>query len=171
MYLWLLITFALIVQEGLSTLAILLRAYQLHYSLWIISAIWLVVTSLQIWFGYYLGRWIKKRFADSKFEMWVDKYARKLEATIDKNGEKIGLLLVSSIISPAVAGFVGPWLDISFGNIFLFSLLGDLFWYVSTWATVLGAQELLTKARYGLLILIGIAIVYVLISHFLKKKS
>jgi membrane protein YqaA with SNARE-associated domain len=171
MSLWLLITAALTVQEGLSVLAVLLRAYQLHYSIWIISLIWLVVTTIQITIGYYLGRWVRKSFKSSRFEKWVEKYAHKLEKSIDKNGEKIGLILLSSIISPAVAGFVAPWLDISFGTVFLYALLGDLFWYASTWATVLGAEQILSGIKYGLLLLIAIAIVWVAFSHYRKNKT
>ncbi len=171
MSLWILITIALTVQEGLSVLAVLLRAYQLHYSLWLIHLIWLCVTVAQIALAYFFGKWIQKTFASSKFERWVKKSVHKLERSIDKNGERLALILLSSIISPALAAFVASWLEISFGNIFIFTLLGDLFWYMSTWATVLGAQQLLANAKYGLLALILIAICFVLISHLKKSKA
>jgi membrane protein YqaA with SNARE-associated domain len=171
MSLWLLITAALTVQEGLSVLAVLLKAYQLHYSLWIIHLIWLSVTILQIVLAYFLGKWIQKRFAYSKLEVWIKKSVHKLEKSIDTNGEKIALVLLSSVLSPAIAAFAASWLEIPFGNVFIFTLLGDLFWYASTWATVLGAQQILLNAKYGLLILIGIGIIFVLISHFRKNKS
>ena len=170
MSLWILITIALTVQEGLSVLAVLLRAYQLHYSLWLIHGIWLFVTVAQIILAYYLGKWIQKKLTDSKFERWIKKSVHKLERSIDKNGERLALVLLSSIVSPALAAFVASWLEISFGNIFIFTLLGDLFWYASTWATVLGAQHFLSDAKYGLLALIFIAIIFVLISHFRKSK-
>jgi membrane protein YqaA with SNARE-associated domain len=171
MPLWILITIALTVQEGLSVLAVLLKAYQLHYSIWLIHGIWLCVTVAQITLAYFFGKWVQKRFEHSKFERWVKKSVHKLERSIDKNGERIALILLSSIISPALAAFVASWLEISFGNIFMFTLLGDLFWYVSTWATVLGAQQLLSNAKYGLLALIFIVICFVLISHFRKSKA
>ena len=167
---WLLLTLALTVQEGLSTIALLLRAAQLHYSIWIISAIWLAVTVIQIIAGYYLGKWIRKRFARSKFETWVEKQAHKLERSIDKKGEMLGIAVLSSVISPAIAAFLGAWLNISFVSIFFFSLLGDLFWYASSWAYALGAITLLSRVKEGLLILIAIAIVLVVISYSTKRK-
>jgi membrane protein YqaA with SNARE-associated domain len=171
MYLWLLIALALTFQEGLSVLAVLLRAYQLHYSLWIIHAIWLAVTVAQITLAYHFGKWVQKRFARSRFEQWAEKSAQKLEKSIDKNGEKLALILLSSIISPAIAAFLASWLEIPFSNIFIFTLLGDCFWYASTWATVLGAFHILSIEKYGLLIVIGIAIIFVVISHFRKNKT
>jgi membrane protein YqaA with SNARE-associated domain len=171
MSLWLLITIALTLQEGLSVLAVLVRAYQLHYSLWAIHAIWLAVTVIQISLAYYFGKWIQKKFKESKFERWAEKYAHKLEASIDKNGEKIALMLLSSIISPAIAAFLASWLEIPFSSVFVFALLGDAFWYASTWATVLGAFQIISIAKYGLLIVIGLAIIFVLISHFRKNRT
>jgi membrane protein YqaA with SNARE-associated domain len=171
MSLWLLITLALTLQEGLSVLAVLLRAYQLQYSLWVIHAIWLAVTIIQITVAYHLGKWIQKRFKESKFERWAEKSAHKLETSIDKNGEKLALVLLSSIISPAIAAFLASWLEIPFSSIFVFTLLGDAFWYASTWATVLGAFQIISVAKYGLLIVIGLAIIFVLISHFRKNKT
>jgi hypothetical protein len=171
MSLWIFITIALTVQEGLSVLAVLLRAYQLHYSIWLIHGIWLCVTIAQITLAYFFGKWVQKSFEHSKFERWVKKSVHTLEKSIDKNGERIALMLLSSIISPALAAFVASWLEISFGNIFIFTLLGDLFWYTSTWATVLGAQQLLSNAKYGVLVLIFIVICFVLISHFRKSKA
>jgi hypothetical protein len=168
---WLLIILTLTIQEGLSVLAVLLKAYQLHYSLWIIHVIWLVVTSVQIGIGYVLGKWLQKRYAGMKFERWVNKHAKRLETSIHKSGENVALMLLSSIISPFIAAFLAAWLDITFLNVFMFALLGDLFWYASTWAYVLGATAILAKAKYGLIIVLAIAFIFVLISQYRKSKT
>jgi hypothetical protein len=171
MYLWLLIIFTLTLQEGLSVIAVLLRAYQLHYPLWIIHVIWLIATSIEITFAYYFGKWTQKSLTHPKFTHWAEKSVSLFKKSVDKNGERIALVLLSTIISPALAAFFASWLDISFGNIFVFALVGDLLWYISTWATVLGAFQIISIEKYGLLILIGIAFILVLISHFRKNKS
>ncbi len=152
-------------------LATLVRAEQLHYSFWIISLIWLGVTLLQIAFGYYVGKFIQKKSKGSKLERWAEKYAHKLEKSITKNGEKVALVLFSSAISPGIGAFLFSWLDISFVDIFAYSLLGDLLWYLSTLATVFGAVELLSKVRFGLSILVCIVVVMYLISYLRKRKS
>jgi FtsH-binding integral membrane protein len=171
MKLWLLIALVLTLQEGLTVLAVLVHAYQLHYSLIGITAVWLVVTVAQILFGYWLGKRIQRKFAGSKFELWVQKQAATLEKSIDKNGEKIALVLFASIISPGIGAFVASWLDISFVSIFFYSLLGDTFWYVSTIATVIGAEQILSKAKEGFFIVLVIVVIFVVISHFAKKKA
>ena len=171
MNLWLLIILTLTLQEGLSVLAVLVKAYQLHYSLWIIHLIWLVVTMAQIGIGYVLGKWLQKRYAGMKFERWVNKHAKKLEESIHSSGENVALMLLSSIISPFIAAFLAAWLDVTFVNVFIFALLGDFFWYASTWAYVLGATALLAKAKYGLVIVLAIACVFLYISHYRKSKT
>ena len=171
MSLWLLIILALTLQEGLSVLAILLRAYQLHYSLWVIHLIWFIATAVQITLAYYFGKWTQKSVTHSKFNRWTEKSVALFKKSVDKNGERIALVLLSTIISPALAAFFASWLEISFGNIFIFTLIGDLVWYISAWATVLGAFQILLIARYGLLVLIALVFIFVLISHFRKNKT
>lgn len=170
MKLWLLIALVLTLQEGLSVLAVLLKAYQLHYSFVGITAIWLLVTVLQIALGYFLGKRIQKRFAGSKFEVWINKHAHKLEKSIDKSGEKVALVLFASIISPGIGAFLASWLDISFPTIFLYSLLGDTFWYASTWATVLGAIQILSRLKEGLIVVLVVIVLVNVLPYLLKRK-
>jgi membrane protein YqaA with SNARE-associated domain len=168
---WLLITLALILQEGLTTIAVLFKAEQLHYSLLAINAIWLSVTILQIVIAYRLGKWTQKKFAKSKFEQWVRKSAKRLEDSIDSRGEKIALFLFALVISPFVGAFLASWLDLSFSSIFLFTFLGDALWYGSEWATVLGLQELFARAKeIGLLLIILVVFVLLAVRMFKPKK-
>jgi hypothetical protein len=169
---WLVIILTLVVQEGISTIAVLLRAEQLHYSLWAIHILWLVIASLEIAIAYRVGKLVQKSFADSKFERWVKTHVRNFEASIDKRGENVGLLLLSLIISPFVAAFLASWLDISFTNIFFFTLLGDGLWYASEWATVVGAQALLAQAKLvGLVILVVAGLAFTAFKYSRKKSS
>ena len=171
MSLWLLIALVLTFQQGLTVIAVLVRAQQLHYSFWLISLVWLVVTSLQITIGYYLGKWVKVRFAGSKFENWLQKYVRKLEALIDQRGEKVALIFMAYLVLPFVPAFVAPWLGISFMSAFFFTLLGDLLWYAATWGYTLGAFQIISRVKEGLLIVIVLAFVIFLVSQFTKSKK
>ena len=167
---WYLIALALTFQQGLTVIAVLVRAHQLNYSFWIISLIWLVVSSIQIVIGYYLGKWIKKRFAESKFEKWLQKYVQKLEDLINKRGERVALIFFAYLVLPIIPAFVAAWLDISFLSTFIFTLIGDFLWYMATWAYALGAFELLSRVKEGLIIVIVIAFLLVIITQFKNKK-
>src|SRR5665213_634522 len=142
MSLWWLLTVALLVQEGISTTVLLLKAYQEHYPLILIHLIWFVVTVVQIYAGYYLGKWIQTRFKNTKFELWMKKSTHRLDKHIGTSGEAIALMLVAGLVSPAIAALGASWLDISFVSVLIFALIGDLFWYVSEWATVFGVSYL-----------------------------
>ncbi len=174
MQLWLLLALALTVQEGVTTIALLYKAFQLHYSLLLITILWLVVTLLQIWLGYLFGTYVKKKAAGSKFDLWVERQAKRLEASIHKSGEKFALAVFSNTISPALGAFFAAWLDLSFGNVLLYSFIGDLLWYLSTLATVFGFSKLyagyLGNTNLGLLILVAILVLYFGARAFLKKK-
>ncbi|MDR3547212.1 MAG: hypothetical protein P4M11_02855 [Candidatus Pacebacteria bacterium] len=171
MQLWWIIIGTLIVQEGISTTVVLLDAVHAHYSLWAIHAIWLVVTIVQIFAGYFLGKWIQGRFASSKLEQWIQKYADKLEVSIGERGEEIALLLASALVSPAATSLLASWLDLSLTRVFIFALLGDLIWYLSEWVTVFGATEIMTYVKYGAVVVFVLAVVWFVASRVGKRTE
>ena len=167
---WLIIIGTLFVQEGLSVIVVLLKAYQEHYPLLLIHAIWLIDTLVQIWLGYVIGKWIQKKFADSRFELWMKKRAALLDDSIGKRGEAVALVLLSGIVSPGLTALLGSWLNISFRNIALFALLGDFIWYASEWVTVIGTSNLASLFRTStLLILVAITAVGLIVKVVRKK--
>jgi membrane protein YqaA with SNARE-associated domain len=171
MSLWLLLTLALLVQEGVTTTVLLLEAYQQHYPLILIHLIWLVVTVFQIYAGYYVGKWIQKRFAGTKFESWLKKSAHSLEKHIGASGESIALVLVSGIISPVVAALGASWLEISFTRVLIFAGIGDLLWYLSEWITILGLTKLISGAKVEIgVVAIGLIVVALLLQFVRKVK-
>jgi membrane protein YqaA with SNARE-associated domain len=171
MNLWLLIIGALTLQEGLSTTVILLDAVHAHYPLLLIHAIWLFVTVLQIVAGYFLGKWIQKRFGNSKAEQWFKKSAGKLEKSIGKQGAELALVIASALVSPAATSFLASWLDLSLTKIFIFTLLGDFLWYLSEWVTVYGATQILSDVKYGFVVLFVIAVAYIAASRLRKSQN
>jgi membrane protein YqaA with SNARE-associated domain len=171
MSLWLLLTATLLVQEGLSTTVLLLRAYQEHYPLIAIHLIWLVVTVLQIYIGYYLGRWIQKRFKGSKFELWLKKSAHSLEKYIGTSGQALALILVAGVVSPAIAALGASWLEITFTSVLIFALIGDFIWYVSEWATVFGVTHFFGNPVIEIVVVIVGGIIFAIAVQFAKKKK
>ena len=71
MKLWLLLTLAFLVQEPISTGAVLLEVYKLHYNLWIIHLLFAATTLLDIVVGYWLGKFIDKKWGKQKMVAWV----------------------------------------------------------------------------------------------------
>lgn len=128
------------VQEPISTAAVLLQAYQLHYNTWIIHLIFALATIIDIAVGYYLGLLIKKKFGDRKLVKSLDEKLEKFSAFIGKNGKIFALVVYSPIIFP-ISGFFIPWLDISFGEALVFTFIGEIiFWYLPEWLIVLGIK-------------------------------
>ena len=170
MSLWLLIISALTLQEGLSTDVVLLEAVRAHYSILLINLIWFFVTATQTLAGYYLGKWVQKRFANTKAERWIEKSAQKLKKSIGKRGEEVALVIGSAVVSPAATAFLAAWLDLSLLRVFIFVVLGDFIWYALTWVTVIGATRILADAKYGVVIVFVLAIVWLIASHFKKPE-
>ena len=168
---WLVIALTLAVQESLATIAVLVHAQQLHYSPWSITLIWGAAASIEITIAYSIGKWVRKTFADSKIEKWTKDTSKKLELTIGKYGETFAIFLVALTISPLLAAFLASWLDISFGNIFILSFLGDLCWYLYVWTAALGAEALWVRAKEIAIIIFILIIVAILAYRFIKPKK
>jgi uncharacterized membrane protein YdjX (TVP38/TMEM64 family) len=168
---WLLIIGTVFLQEGISTTVVLLEAYQRGYSLPIIHLVWFVGTIIQIYLAYIFGKWIQKRFPESKFEHRMKHYSVSLDESIGKRGLALALILMSSIVSPAFTSFIGSWLNISFRDILIYAFIGDLIWYTSEWITVIGASHLATLFQDGTAIVIIAIIAIALIVKVTKKKS
>jgi membrane protein YqaA with SNARE-associated domain len=168
---WFVIALTLTIQEGFSTIAVLVHAQQLHYSAWIITAIWAVATALQITIAYYLGKWIQQKFADSKFEDWIKEWSKKFESFAGKYGQQFVPFFLALIISPALGAFLVSWLDLSFVSVFVLTFLGDACWYVSDWAAALGAEALWVRAKEIAIVVFALVILGVIAFKFLRKKS
>jgi hypothetical protein len=78
---------------------------------------------------------------------------------------------VSNTVSHALSAFVAAWFDISVWNVFLFTFLGDLLWYLSILATAFGAFKFLGTVKYGLVIFIVVIIVLIALIGFAKRKK
>jgi membrane protein YqaA with SNARE-associated domain len=161
MQLWLLLTGVFVVQESFSTTFVVLEAVRAHYPILLIHLLWIAVVIAEVYVGYSLGKWIQKRFTGSRFEKWVGMWIQQANDLIGKNGEKVALIFVTILTAPFFTGFVASWLPISFWTILIFSILGDLVWYVTVWLGVYGANEFASSLQTTV---ISIAILTIVLS-------
>ncbi len=119
----------------------------------------------------FLGKWIQKRFANTKAEQWFKKYAQKLDASIGKRGAELALILGGALVSPAATAFLASWLDLSLTNIMIFVVFGDFLWYLSEWVTVYGATWILADAKYGVIIVVALVIVWLVASRVRRSTT
>jgi hypothetical protein len=141
MHLWLLLASVLLLQEPLSTTFVILEVVRADYPIILIHLLWLVFTTSQIYLGYALGRWVQRRFTNSKVESWIAKWIKQISDLIGKKGQKVALIFFTILTTPFFAGFVASWLPISLWNILFFSTLGSLVWYLQVWIGVYGAGQ------------------------------
>jgi membrane protein YqaA with SNARE-associated domain len=166
MQIYLLLFVLFIIQEPVSSDAILLEAYQNHYNVWIIHALFVVATLLDIAVGYWIGKWLQERYAESSHMRRFMEWARKASTFAGKYGEYLFLFIWGPYVFP-LSTLIAPWIEIPFWKTFVFLFLGDLvFWYGSEWLIVLGVKSAIPnplQALYGVVIvslLIALALRY-----------
>jgi len=170
MSLYFLLFVLFIVQEPISSDAILLEAYQYHYNVWVIHGLFVVATLLDITVGYWLGTWLRGGFSERPLMRRFMHWARAASTFAGKYGEYLFLFIWGPYIFP-LSTVIAPWLDIPFWKTFVFLFLGDLvFWYGSEWLIVLGVKSAVPDplgALYGVVI---VSLLIALLLRYLRNK-
>ncbi len=171
MKLWLLLTLALFVQEPISTGAVLLSAYQLHYNVWFIHILFSLATLIDIAVGYYVGAFVLKKFGRKKLIAWAESKFEKFAAFLGENGKVVTLIVYSPMIFP-ISGFFIPWLEVSFTEALVLTFIGEvIFWYLPEWLLVLGIKTFIANPFTALYIIIIISTsLSFAIKYFLERK-
>jgi hypothetical protein len=168
---WIIITLALMVQELASSGAALLLSQKDGFNPWIIHAIWLAATTFDISIGFYLGKWIQREFKNSKVDRWAERWAVKIERAIGTTGTKISLAFLAFVTYPYAGAFAASWLPaISLVDVFIFTLIGNFFWYLFEWATVLGIAAAGSHYQIIFIIIAFAGIAFVAIANTVKKR-
>lgn len=165
------LTITLIFQEAATTGAALLGAQSEHLNPWIVHLIWLATTIIDIAIGFAAGKWVQRRFVDSKLDHWTKKWAVKAEGAIGKTGTKIAILLIAFITYPYLIAFVASWLPtIKLRDIFFYTILGNAVWYTFEWGTILGITAAGHNYELIFAIIAAAGITLILIGNFIKRK-
>jgi len=172
-YLLLFGTFLL--QEPISSGGVLLDALNQHVSVWIIHLFFIVTTSIDVIVGYYAGRYIERRFENSKFVKFCKRKAEELNLYAGRYGQKVMIVVFGQILFP-ISAIMMPWLEVSLLDSLIYLFLGELiFWYALLWLVVLGVGRGVTSGANALyLVLLVSAVVSVgvgYLRHRAKKSQ
>src|ERR1700722_11532704 len=107
MPLWMLIAGVLIPQEFASTAITFVIALSHNFPIWEINVIWICATSVDMYVGYTLGKFTKKKLAHTRFFNWIERLANKMRTALGVHGEKFSLALLGIIDFPYVNTFLG----------------------------------------------------------------
>jgi hypothetical protein len=85
-----------------------------------------------------------------------------IERRVNVNGRRLTLALFGFLNFPYVNGFIGSWLNLSFADTLLFTLVGNAFWYLSIVGAVTGIGAITTDSRWiaavAIVLAVGLAI-------------
>lgn len=170
MSLYVLLFLLFLVQEPISTDAVLLEAYQYHYNIWVIHALYVVATLLDITVGYWIGAWMHRRFSQKEWAQKLVRKARIFTGAAGKYGEYVFFFLGGPILFP-LSTVVAPWLDFSFAKTLFFLFLGDLvFWYGSEWLVVLGVKSVIPDPLGALFGVVFISLLIALALRYFQRE-
>lgn len=168
MLLYLLLFGLFLVQEPVSTDAILLEAYQYHYNVWIIHLLFIAATLLDIVVGYAIGKWLHRRFSENKVMQHFVHWARSVsgQGTV---GEYLYLFIWSTVLFPFSA-VLAPWLDIPFWRTLICMFIGDfVLWYGVEWLVVLGVKTVIPDPIDALYGVVALSLLVALGMRYLKR--
>ncbi len=170
MRLWLLLVLTFIVQEPISTSAVLLQAYQDHYNVWLIHLLFVAATVFDILVTYYLGVFIQKRFGNRRISLWLKKKLEQFSSFIGEKGRVVALIVYAPMLFP-VSGFFIPWLDIPLGQALPYLFIGEtIFWYLYVWLLVLGVRSVTSNAQSALYLILIVGAAVALSAKYFSRR-
>ena len=141
MALWIALVAAFIVQEPISSNAVLLTAYERHYDIWLIHLAFVGATSFDMMLGYALGTLLKRRVGSHRIAAGL---VRKFHALFDfsrPRSRRSVLFLYGPMIFP-VSALLAPLFGVSLLETCLWIGSGNLIlWYGVEWLIVLGVAS------------------------------
>lgn len=167
---WLFIILTLFVQEPTSLDAGIFLVRQHDLNLWLINALWLIATMIDITIGYALGKWVQRTFEDTKFGRWAHAWAVRIENFIGTNGERFTIILLGIINFPWLNAFIGSWLRLTFKNIFILIFIGDAIYWGIAWAINIGVRNYVADPHVALYVVVGIGLAFSIGSKALLNK-
>jgi membrane protein YqaA with SNARE-associated domain len=160
-----------LLQEPISSNAVLLEAYQHGYNIWLIHLIFVVATLFDIVVGYFIGNFIRKRYAHGRLAQYIERKMKIFSEKTGKAGQRIALMIYGPLIFP-ISALVAPWLGIGFWDALVFMFIGDLLlWYVFLWIVVLGVKTVIPDPADALYVILGISLVFVIGRTYFKNKN
>lgn len=171
---WLFIILTLFVQEPTSLDAGIFLVRQHGLNFWLINALWLLATTIDIIVGYALGKWAQRKFGNIRFGKWAHTWAGRIENFIGTNGERFTIILLGIINFPWLNAFLVSWLRLTFRNIFVLIFIGDAIYWGIAWAINISVRNYVADPHVALYVVVGIGLAFsigskALLNRLLKK--
>lgn len=168
---WLIVP-VLFIQELALTEATLILVYHSGFNLWIVHAIWLAATVIDIAFGFYIGKYLRNRSIGSGwFSATIGRWSEKFKEYVGHRGKALALMLLGLFLFPYIAAFLAAWFDINIVQTTVFVSLGNLIWYLFVLGTALGIDFLIPNIKWALALVVLAIIVVDAVSRWTGKRG
>ena len=174
MNLWLPIIAAMALQEFFTENVVFINAHRLGYSIWIIFALFILITSITISAGFFLGKCVQMIFKSSKLVSHIEKRTQRYSKALGARGGYAALLILGLANFSYVSAFLVSWFAFSFLEVYCCLFIGASFWFGVELILVYGLGKYIgTKYVIAIAIFIFIAIVSLVtfIDRIMFKKT
>jgi len=167
---WLLLLVVFSAQEITSTAAALLVAQHVGLNLWLVHALWFSVIAAEVALSFWLGKLVRRKYTTSKLARWAERFAERWQGSKAMSRE-FTLFLLNFLNFPFPTTFVSPWFHVPFASVFVWSMLGNLAWYLLEWLIVLGVIAWAPNFITALAAIIAVGLVITLTILILRKNT
>ncbi|MDB4984482.1 MAG: hypothetical protein JWM20_661 [Patescibacteria group bacterium] len=168
----LLLAFAvLLLQETATLTSLIFATHKGVYPASVIHILFLIATLIDIVAGYFLGRFLKRKFPRSKVGAFVDRLAKLFSFRESRYKRWLALFLLGNFSFPWLNSCIAGYMELPFWESAFFNLLGDILYYASLWLIAIGAASLFKNFYYGLIAAIVFGMAVILVIRFLRSKK
>src|ERR1700758_1531086 len=103
---WFVVLLILFVQETVTLNGLLTKVFQGQYSVFLITILFVFATVIDIFIGYWIERYVKKRWNKGQVRAFAKKWSDRLFSYVGKRGVRFYLLLLGYFSFPYLNSFI-----------------------------------------------------------------
>ena len=159
----------LILQEVVLLNTLIFQTHQGYYMPWIIHLMFVCATVFDIWIGYRIGKWAKRRYATGKVVEFANRWTERFHAYVGKRGRILALFLLGNFSFPYLNSFIAAWLMIPFWEMMIIFFIGNVTFYFLGYFIIGGISSLIPNPAIALPVIIGLTLLSILLFKRFRK--
>jgi membrane protein DedA with SNARE-associated domain len=161
----------LFIQEFVLLNALLLSVHNGAYAPWLIFALFMIASAIDIGIGFYVGTYLRKKTSQTKFGKYIQKQSERFSFAKGSPKRWLTMLILGNVsfcyINAAVAGY----LELPFWESQAYNFFGNIVSYALMWYLVGSVSDLFGNSYSSavVVVVLSLAILFVMRKMRIKK--
>src|SRR3989344_5710006 len=168
--LWFIIIGTFLIQEMALTVPILALSKEAAISIWSLFILWIIATIFDVIAAYFLGKWLQKRFKDSRIQNFFALKTVAIDQILGNKGKNFTLSMLGFFYYPYAGALVASWVNIPLSNVLLYIIVGNSLWFGVNVGVAYGIFQFTTNISHIISFSIIVSLILAFLIHRVRNK-